>query len=213
MPGLCLDSMPPVDVVLISHAHVDHLHRHTLRQVDSRHGIIVANGSGDLVSGLGFNDIQELEVWEDREVEGMKITHTPSHHWGARYVTDTHRDYGGYLIEYDGITLYHAGDSAYFDGFSEIKEKCGTAIDVAILPIGAYDAPSGRNVHMSPEEALDAFNDLGAKIMIPMHHDTFPLGNEAMGEAKERLANQAEKLSIQEKVKILETGDHFTWKL
>lgn len=209
VPGLCLESMPPVDAVLVSHAHADHLHRHTLKRLTSRHGIIVPTGSGELVRGLGYGQIQEMKVWEKRMVNELEIIHTPSHHWGARYGTDTYRDYGGYLISYDGITIYHAGDSAYFDGFKEIKERFEGSIDVALLPIGAYEAPSGRNVHMSPEEALDAFTDLGAKVMSPMHYDTYPLGNEPTGEAAQRLVKRARELGITENVKVVETGHHF----
>lgn len=210
-PGLFLHAMPTVDLVLISHAHADHLHRHTLRQLSSRDGVVVSSGNGELVGGLGFGKIEELSVWEEKTLNGMRVLHTPSHHWGARYGTDTHRDYGGFFIEYDGVKIYHAGDSAYFKGFQEIQEHC-PEIDIALLPIGAYEAPSGRDVHMSPEEALKAFIDLKAKVMIPMHYDTYPLGNEAVGEAEQRLVTQAQEQGSAERVKVLEPGEEYFWQ-
>ena len=210
-PGLFLASIPTVDTILISHAHADHLHRHTLRQLDSRHGIIVAKGSGNLVKNLGFSSVQEAEVWQEFEVEGLQIQHTPSLHWGARFGLDTHRDYGGYLISYDGITLYHAGDTAYFDKFTEIKERAPRKIDVAMLPIGAYKAPSGRNVHMSPEEAVRSLKDLDANVMLPMHYDTFPLGNELDGEATSKLLQEASRLDLRHHVRVPSCGEEFLY--
>jgi len=210
-PGLSLASMPEVDTVLVSHAHADHLHRHTLRQIQSRHGIVVAKGSGSLVQKLGFSRIQEMTVWDTIDVNGIEIQHTPSLHWGARFGLDTFRDYGGYLISYDGITLYHAGDTAYFEKFTEIKERAKTAIDIAILPIGAYEAPSGRNVHMTPEEAVQSFQDLGAHVMLPMHHDTFPLGNEADGEASQKLLAEAKRVGLSAHIQAPDCGEEFLY--
>ena len=100
------------------------------------------------------------------------MTLTPCAHWGARVLHDTHRGFGGFIIEHAGRTIFHCGDTAYFGGFKEIGKRFD--VDVALLPIGAYDPPSGREVHMNPEEALLAFHELGAKVMVPMHYGTFP---------------------------------------
>jgi L-ascorbate metabolism protein UlaG (beta-lactamase superfamily) len=91
-----------------------------------------------------------------------------------------------------------------FDGFAEIGKR--SSVDVALMPIGAYDAPSGRQVHMNPEEAIDAFQMLGASNMIPMHHDTFPLGGEPMDEPVERLAKAAVERQLEDRVRILQEG-------
>jgi L-ascorbate metabolism protein UlaG (beta-lactamase superfamily) len=138
------------------------------------------------------------------------VTHTPSHHWGARYLHDTHRDYGGYLIEAGGKSVFHCGDSAWFDGFGEIGRRLPD-IDVALMPIGAYEAPSGRDVHMNPEEAVRAFAEIGAKVMIPMHYGTFPLGNEPPEEPVDRLLQEADRLGISEKILIPEEGVGIEW--
>jgi L-ascorbate metabolism protein UlaG (beta-lactamase superfamily) len=92
--------------------------------------------------------------------------------------------------------VFHCGDSAYFGGFAEIGVKHN--IDIALMPIGAYESPSGRDVHMNPEEAARAFIDLNAKLLIPMHYGTFPLGNEPHSEPVERLLAEDDRLGIRE---------------
>ena len=204
-PGLELRGLPELDLVLVSHAHFDHLHKPSLRVIEAEHGIVVPKSSGGLVKRLGFSKVQEMAVWEEAEIGGMRIVHTPSHHWGARYGADTHRDYGGFLVGSGDRKVFHAGDSAYFDGFQEIGKR--EEICVAILPIGAYEAPSGRDVHMNPEEALQAFEDLGAEFMLPMHYGTFPLGNEHPDEPIERLLAEAERRGIADRVIVSAAGE------
>jgi L-ascorbate metabolism protein UlaG (beta-lactamase superfamily) len=98
---------------------------------------------------------------------------------------DSHRGYGGYVIEYEGRTIYHCGDSAYFEGFAEIGKRL--APEIALMPIGAYDPPSGRDVHMGPEEAIHAFQELKAKTFVPMHFGTYRMSYEPMHEPEQRL--------------------------
>ncbi len=186
MPGLSLTELPSIHLVLVTHAHFDHLHLTSLKKVACGQPIIVPKGVGSLVTNKGYGEVVELEYWEQIACGPLTITLTPSKHWGARMVHDTHRGFGGFLIQNSaGRTVFHCGDSAYFDGFTRIG---GTAaIDLAMMPIGAYDSMSGREVHMNPEEALTAFTDLGAKQMVPMHYGTFPLGGEPMDEPLLRL--------------------------
>ena len=203
-PGIDLDLMPLVDLVMVTHAHFDHLHKKSLKILKSHEGIVVPQGSGSLVKNLGFNQVHEMSVWDTLTFSELKVTHTPSHHWGARYLHDTHRDYGGYIAEAGPCKILHCGDSAYFDGFKEIAKH--HTPDVALMPIGAYDAPSGRNVHMNPEEAVRAFIEMEAGILIPMHYGTFPLGNEPYDEPVERLLKEAERLGVSDRVLVLEEG-------
>lgn len=203
-PGLPLRELPEVDLVLVTHAHFDHLHKPSLRILKAREGIVVPRGSARLVRRLGFPTVHEVNVWDVIDFADMRVTHTPSHHWGARYIHDTHREYGGYVIRIANQTIFHCGDSAYFDGFHEIGKR--HEIDVALMPIGAYDAPSGRDVHMNPEQALRAFTELGANVMIPMHYGTFPLGNEPCGEPLERLLAEADRLGINHRILIPDEG-------
>jgi L-ascorbate metabolism protein UlaG (beta-lactamase superfamily) len=123
---------------------------------------------------------------------------------------DTHRGYGGYVIHSPresgrGESIYHSGDTAYFDGFAEIGRRLSPT--VALLPIGAYFPDSYRAVHTSPEEAIRGFVELGARWMVPMHYGTFRLGREPMDEPVKRLRAEADRLGIGSKVKVLEEGE------
>jgi len=204
-PGLALHELPAIDLVLVSHAHFDHLDKKTLRAVASDQPIVVPEHVGSLVKGLGFQKIHELCRWESFEYDGIKITLTPSCHWGARMLHDQHRGFGGFLIEHGGRTIFHCGDSAYFSGFQEIGAKAD--ITVALLPIGAYDTPTGRDVHMNPEEALQAFQELKAKILIPMHYGTFPLSYEPLEEPPQRLLAGAMERGIADQMRVLCEGE------
>jgi len=118
---------------------------------------------------------------------------------------DTHRGYGGYVIQGGGQSIYHSGDTAYFDGFREIGAKLKP--EVALLPIGAYFPDTYRSVHTSPEEAVRGFVELGAQRMVPMHYGTFRLGREPMEEPVQRLEAEAERLGIKRQIKILDEGE------
>lgn len=205
LPGLRLESLPVVDLVCVSHAHFDHMHKTSLRTIQSRQGIVVPRGSGKLVKKLGFERVKEMAIWEEHVMDGIDVIHTPSHHWGARFGHDTHRDYGGFIVKTPNRNVYHAGDSAYFEGFKEIGKRYD--IDIALMPIGAYEAPSGRDVHLNPEEALQAYLDLGANKLIPMHYATFPLGNEEYSEPEERLLLEADRLGILDQIVMLDPGE------
>ena len=206
--------MPEIDVVLLTHAHMDHLNRPTLRRVvratrraTGRAPIaIVPKGVEDLVSTLGFSEVRSLEWWQETQAAGLKITLTPAKHWGARMISDVHRLFGGYVIEdASGHRVYHSGDTAYFDGFAEIGRRLHP--QTALLPIGAYFPDSYRAVHTNPEAALQACVDLGAETMVPMHYGTFPLGREPMEEPPVRLMEDARRRGLQDRVKILGEGE------
>ena len=204
-PSLRAADMPPIDLVLITHAHFDHLHLPSLRRIAAEQPVIVPKGVGALVKRCGFGRIVELDVWQRARYRGVNITLTPARHWGARMIHDTYRKFGGYLIEHEGRSLYHCGDSAMFDGFEEIGRRA--SIDTALMPIGAYDPPSGRPVHMNPEEALDAFEMVGAGSMVPMHYDTFPISGEPLHEPAERLERATQARQFGDRVRVLQEGE------
>ena len=204
LPGMEIHDLPHVDLVLITHAHFDHLDKRSLRAVAAEQPIAVPEHVGQLVSKLGFERVHELEPWQSFKHGHLKVTLTPARHWGARVLHDNHRGFGGYLIEYAGRTLFHCGDSAYFEGFKEIGQRAD--IEIAILPIGAYDAPTQRDVHMNPEEALRAFVELGAEVMVPMHYGTFRLSYEPLEEPLARLKARAAETGLSERVVPLEEG-------
>lgn len=203
-PGVSLHDLPSIDLVLVTHAHFDHLDRRTLREVAEDQPVVVPFEVGNLVHDLGFKSVHELHYWETFEHKSAKISLTPCHHWGARMLHDSHRGFGGYVIEAGGRCIFHCGDTAYFDGFKEIGERFD--IDLALLPIGAYDPPSGREVHMNPEEAVKAFIDLKAKKLIPMHFGTFRLSYEPVHEPPVRLVACARKHGIQDRVVVMTEG-------
>jgi L-ascorbate metabolism protein UlaG (beta-lactamase superfamily) len=203
-PGFEIHHLPSIDFVLVTHAHFDHLDRRTLRRVAADQPIVVPTGVGNLVHDLGFRIVHELDYWQTVELGPLKISLTPCHHWGARFLADLHRDFGGFVVAANGRTIFHCGDSAYFPGFKEIGDRYG--IEIALLPIGAYEAPTGREVHMNPEEAVRAFLELGARTLIPMHYGTFRLGFEPMHEPPQRLLKSAQEHGIEDKVLVMTEG-------
>lgn len=203
-PGIFLRDVPPVDLVLVTHAHYDHLHKASLRALSSRMGLVVPRGCESIVKRCGFDHLYQMGIGDARHFEDLYVEMTPVKHWGARMLHDTHREYGGYYLRSGGVSLFHCGDSAYYDGFRDIGRHL--QIDVALLPIGAYGAPSGRAVHMNPEEAVQAFVDLGAKWLVPMHYGTFPLGTEPAVEPVERMLAEADRLGVLENIIIPEEG-------
>ena len=213
VPGLDWRELPAIDVVFLTHAHMDHLNvmslrraiRRTLKLTGRAPEVVVPKGVEDLVERLGFSAVHAMEWWGQRTVGGLKVTMTPAKHWGARMFRDTHRGYGGYVIEGGGQSVYHSGDTAYFGGFGEVGRRL--APRVALLPIGAYSPDSYRAVHTSPEEALRGFVETGAEMMVPMHFGTFRLGREPMEEPPVRLMAEARRLGIDERVKVLEEGE------
>jgi L-ascorbate metabolism protein UlaG (beta-lactamase superfamily) len=192
-PGVRIADLPPIDAVLLSHAHMDHLNRpslrkiveHTRRLTGTAPLAIVPWGVSDLIADLGFSHIHSLEWWQSMALSAINITLTPSKHWGARLFNDTYRGFGGYVLRTPAHSLYHSGDTAYFPGFTEIGRRLAPAI--ALLPIGAYSPDNFRGVHTSPEDALQGFLDLRARVMVPMHFGTFRLSAEPVEEPLPRL--------------------------
>ncbi len=211
-PGLRIADLPPIDAVLVSHAHFDHLHRPSLRAIARatrrRSGrtpvLIVPSHLQDLVFDLGYEKVIELPWWRAMRVGEVEITAVPANHWGARIIRDIHRGFGGFVLRSANHSIYHSGDTAYFNGFAEIGRRLSP--QVALLPIGAYQPPSFRAVHMSPEDALRAFRDLEAELMIPMHYGTFKLSQEPLDEPVKRLLDEARRLNLPDRVLVLEEG-------
>lgn len=216
-PGVLVADLPPIDAVLLTHAHMDHLNlpslrrviRHTRRLAGRSPIAVVPKGVEDLVNSLGFTDVISLDWWQSTSLAGhsaLEITMTPSKHWGARMFKDTHRGFGGYVMAGAGHRVYHSGDTAYFNGFREIGRRLRPQI--ALLPIGAYFPDSYRAVHTSPEEAWRAFLDLStAELMIPMHYGTFRLGREPMEEPLPRLIAAARHAGAADRIRPLAEGE------
>jgi L-ascorbate metabolism protein UlaG (beta-lactamase superfamily) len=212
-PGVLIGELPPIDYVLVTHAHFDHLNRPSLRRIArmTRRAagrtptLVVPRHVSDVVRFLGFKNVVELDWWDEcHDHNGLTITHVPARHWGARMIRDTHRGFGGYVLRHGSHSIYHAGDTAYFNGFKEIGRRLNP--EIALLPIGAYHPESFRNVHTSPEDAMQGFLDLGSRWMVPMHYGTFRLSHEPMDEPTERLRAAAKAASVSDRVIVMEEG-------
>ncbi len=202
-PALGPRELPPLDLLLLSHAHMDHTDLGTLRAIPRRVPAVVQPGNRDLVRR--FHRVEELAWGERLEVAGVEITSVEVRHWGARMVTDRHRGYGGYLLRRRGVTVLFAGDTAFTNSFARLGAR--TRVDLAILPIGAYD-PWIAN-HASPEEAWRMFRALGATWVLPVHHSTFRLSREPLDEPVRRFLAAAGE----ERWRVLPTGVGATWQL
>jgi L-ascorbate metabolism protein UlaG (beta-lactamase superfamily) len=167
---------------------------------------VMPRGVGDLAHNLGFSRIVELDWWESfsQAAADWKVTFVPSKHWGARTLRDQHRGYGGFVLEHQGRKIYHAGDSAYFNGFTEIGKRLSP--EIALLPIGAYHPETFRHVHMGPDEAIKVFKEVGAQWLVPMHYGTFRLSFEEMDEPPRWLLELAAKENLTRHIKVLDEG-------
>ncbi|RMH16450.1 MAG: MBL fold metallo-hydrolase [Acidobacteria bacterium] len=187
-PGLAPSQLPAIDVLLISHAHYDHLDAPSVGALDRRVAVVVPEGLGRWFRRRGFARVQELRWWERVDLGPLAITLTPARHWSKRTPFDTNRKlWGGFVVKGGGLSVYHAGDTAMGEHFVELAARF-PALDAALLPIGAYDPPWFMEYnHMSPEQAGEAFLTLGARRLVPMHWGSFRLTDEPLAEPAERL--------------------------
>jgi N-acyl-phosphatidylethanolamine-hydrolysing phospholipase D len=189
-PGVGLDQLPPIDLVLLSHDHYDHLDRGSVQSIARRWpdaAWVVPLRLGTLLGQLGVTRVIELDWWERRSVAGLAVTATPAQHFSGRTPFNRNRTlWCGFVVAGDRHRIFFAGDTGYHPEFGRIGRELGP-FDMAILPVGAY-APRWimRPVHMNPEEAVRAFVDLAASdeqgIMVPIHWGTFKLTEEPMDE-------------------------------
>jgi L-ascorbate metabolism protein UlaG (beta-lactamase superfamily) len=201
-PALQVHDLPDVDVILLSHAHMDHVDIPSLKRLCSpRTRVVTARGTGRLLKRNWFREVIELGGTETVKVSpDLTITAVPVKHWGRRFPWNRGYAWTGYLLDCRGIRVFFAGDTAYTQNLTFMKEQGG--VDIAIIPIGAYSPDSFRSSHCTPEEAWHMFLDTGAKWLVPVHWDTFVLSQEPVEEPMERLlqaaGNDAEKIAIRE---------------
>lgn len=184
-PALKVDELPPIDLILLSHAHMDHLDLPTLRALPRESRVLTAARTEDLVRGCGHSRVQELRWGEsalvstangELEARAFEVKHT-----GARWKHDPPRGCNAYLLTRNGHSLIFGGDTALCGSFQQCKASKPVA---AIMPIGSYGRSPGS--HCTPEQAIRMANEAGAEYFLPVHHGTFALGKEPLSEPLER---------------------------
>lgn len=218
-PGLTLDEIPPVDIVLLSHSHYDHLHVGSLRKLKGTPVALVPEGLGRKMRRLGLSTVHELPWWEKTTVGPLEFHFVPAQHWTRRTLTDTNKSlWGGWVINRsaelleDGAVnndaIYFAGDSGYFQGFRDIGARF-PGIRYALMPIGAYEPEWFMGMqHVTPEEAIQAFLDVGAVTFIPMHYGAFRLADDTPQEALDRLLADWRRRELDSsRLKMLKHGE------
>lgn len=201
-PALDPDQLPEIDLVLVTHAHFDHLDTPSLAAVRGRPAAVMAPHTSDLLPRDPYSSVSELRWREstrvrtprgDAQVHGLEVRH-----WGARVRSDTYRGYTGFAIEREGRRLLIGGDTAQTDAFR--SHRAHGPFEAAVMPIGAYD-PWVHN-HCTPEQAVAMADAAGARLFIPVHHRSFKLSREPVDEPIERaeaaLASEEGRLAIRE---------------
>jgi L-ascorbate metabolism protein UlaG (beta-lactamase superfamily) len=200
-PGVALAALPKIDLVLLSHNHYDHMDLPSLRKLRRRFPgmrIVTALGNANYLARKGLPGAVELDWWQTHGLGETRITATPARHFAARGLRDRNQAlWTGFMFEHRGVKVYFAGDTGYTKFFREIRQRLEVP-DIALLPIGAYEPRWFMSpVHMNPQEAVQAFRDLGAKRAVGMHFGTFQLTAEAIDAPEQELAlaKQAARLA------------------
>jgi L-ascorbate metabolism protein UlaG (beta-lactamase superfamily) len=200
-PGIDPKDLPPVDVALVSHLHYDHFSLGSLDMIERkvRTLLMPLGGAAYITDGFSF-PIHELRTWQTWEKDGLRVTAVPVDHVGGRYGLDATwmtQSFTGYLIEYKDLKVYFGGDTAYEQRyFVEVAQRF-PKIDLALLPIGPTEPRSiMRQYHMDPFEAVQAFVDLDATRMVPIHYGTFINAEDEPGDALKQLAAAQKKTNL-----------------
>jgi N-acyl-phosphatidylethanolamine-hydrolysing phospholipase D len=206
--AITIDALPPLDTVLLSHTHYDHLDKPAVRRIARAHPRatwVVPLGVGAYIRAWGAREIVDLDRWQTARVGALRITATPARHFSARRLGDRNKTlWCGFAFELDGKRAFFAGDTAYHTEFGEIGARCGP-FDFVMIPIGAYDPRWFMHVvHVDPEEAVQIYQDLVAPhadrplpLMLGIHWGTFRLTDEAMDEPPKRTAERWRAVGLQ----------------
>ncbi len=220
-PALALETLPPLDIVLLSHSHYDHLDKPAVKRIARDHPAakwVVPLGLARYVRAWGVRDVTELDWWQHTEHSGIRVTATPARHFSARRLGDRNKTlWCGYALEVGERRAYFAGDTAYHPEFSAIGRTCGP-FDLVMMPIGAYDPRWFMHVvHVDPEEAVQAYCDASATslrppLMLALHWGTFRLTDEPLDEPPQRaIAHWRKKALDESRLWIAKFGETRHW--
>ncbi len=194
-----LDELPPIDVVILSHDHYDHLDYSTIKALSkSVERFYMPLGMGSHLEhwGVPGENITELNWWDEISYNGIRFILAPTRHFSGRAFTDRFKTlWGSWVIESENFNLYFSGDSGYFPGFKEIGEKYGP-FDITFMECGAYNE-AWSEIHMFPEETAQAHLDVRGKLLMPIHWGKFDLSLHPWKESVNRLEAKAESLDIE----------------
>jgi L-ascorbate metabolism protein UlaG (beta-lactamase superfamily) len=198
------ERLPHVDLILVSHAHMDHLDVPSLRLLENRAtSVVMARHTSDLIRVPHYRAVHELGWGETVQIGPVTVRGVEVNHWGARMRVDTYRGYNGYQLEVDGFRILFAGDTAQCDAFRSLRSSKPHSL--VIMPVGAYNP--WLRYHCTPEQAWQMAKDAGVEFLMPVHHQTFPLSQEPLHEPIERLLHAVGKEA--QRVALQEVGQEF----
>lgn len=213
-PGVRFADLPPIDAVVISHDHYDHLDEATVRRLAQTHHptFFVPLGLKAWFASIGIHEVVELDWWEAQTFHGLRIVCTPARHSSGRGLYDQNlRLWASWVIVGHERRMLFAGDTGYGAGFSEIGWRLGP-FDLAAIPIGGYSSYTSRHPnHVNPEEALTVFQEVGGRRLVPVHWGTFDMNREPFSEPPRRLMAEAHRRGIDGEISLLSPGQTIDW--
>jgi len=214
-PGVPFENLPPIDLVLISHDHYDHLDVETVRRLAQLHHpiFLVPLGLKAWFADIGITEVEELDWWESRRVKGLTVTCLPAQHFSGRSLWDRNqRLWSAWAVAGATKRIFFAGDTGYYPVFKEIGKRLGP-FDLAAIPIGAYlPRVMMKMTHLTPEESLQLLDDIQGQRFVAIHWGTFDLTEEPIEEPPQRLEAEAKRLGLDlTKVWVLKHGETRSW--
>ncbi len=212
-PGMRFEDLPPVHAVVISHDHYDHLDEATIRRLEAAHHptFFVPLGVKALLADFGVRHVVELDWGEEETFRGLTFACTPAQHSSGRTFRDQNlRLWSSWVILGRQRRLFFAGDTGYYPGLKDIGRQFGP-FDAALIPIGGYSAWAHHPNHVNPEEAVQLFEDVRGRLLVPMHWGTFELNREPFREPPDRLMAEALRRGLEERIALVSPGQTIPW--